>query len=90
MSPRQVGTHRQTQVHRTGGSGEMPRVTRLALGLRKYPRVCHSRWHGLEKVEHHWYLGSLVHPLGMGASGVLAQFSHPEDSRAWPPLGTHR
>jgi hypothetical protein len=51
---------------------------------------CGSRRHGLEKAEHHQHQESLVHPFGLGASGVLAQFSQPEVSGACPPLGTRR
>jgi hypothetical protein len=38
------------------------------------------RRHGLEKAEHHKHKGSHVHPLGLRALGVLAQFCQLEDS----------
>jgi hypothetical protein len=89
MSPHHVDTHQQPRVHRTRGLGEMLRRTWLAPSLRDYPQGFGLRWHGLRKVEHHRHQGSLVHPLGLGASGVLVQFSQLEDSGACPPLGTH-
>jgi hypothetical protein len=82
MSPRLLDTYRQTRVHRIGGSGVMP----WGIGCL---RGCGSRRHELEKAEHHQHQESLVHSFGLGASGVLAQFSQPEVSGACPPLGTH-
>jgi hypothetical protein len=52
---------------------------------RSRPRVA---WDGEVRARQHQ--GSLVHPLGLRASGNLAQFSHLEDSGACPTSGTPR
>jgi hypothetical protein len=75
MSHLQVVAHRLPQVHRTGGSGKMPKGTWLALALEKYQQRRGSRWHGLEKSGHSRHQWGFVHPLGLGASETLVWIS---------------
>jgi hypothetical protein len=53
--------------------------TRLVPALGKYLQGPSPWRHGLEKLEHHQHQGSLVHPLGLRASGDLAWFSQLDD-----------
>jgi hypothetical protein len=88
MSPHHVETHRQPQVHETGGLGEMLWGTRLVPPLRRRPQGPGPGRHGLETSEHHQHQGSLAHLMGLRASGNLARFSQLEDSGACPTSGT--
>jgi hypothetical protein len=46
--------------------------TKLVLALRKYLQCTGLRRHRLEMLEHHRHRRSLMHPLGLRASGDLA------------------
>jgi hypothetical protein len=62
--------------------------TRLVPALRKYRHGPSLRQQGLKKLEHHRHQRSLMHPLGLRASGDLVYFSQLEDSGVCPPWGT--